>query len=83
MDRPTGVFTRLLYRALYLRVKAIDIDRQFHIPIGHTIGIDRQFHVPIGHSIRYRSIECDIRIVRTIPYCADLSEPIGRRNRYR
>ena len=54
VDRPTGVFTRLLYRALYLLVKAIDIDRQFHIPIGQTIGIDRQFHVPIGHSKRYR-----------------------------
>ena len=32
------------------------------------IGIDRQF---------------DISIARTIAYCADLSEPIGRRNRYR
>ena len=27
--------------------------------------------------------QCDIPIVRTIAYCADLSEPIGRRNRYR
>ena len=25
--RPTGVFNRLLYRALYLPVKAIDVDR--------------------------------------------------------
>ena len=58
VDRPTGVFNtgRLLYRALYLLVKAIDIDRQFHIPIGQTVGIDRQFNVPIGHNIRYRSI---------------------------
>ena len=55
VDRPTGVFNRLLYRALYLLVKAIDIDRQFHIPIGQAIGIDRQFHVPIGHSNRFWS----------------------------
>ena len=40
VDR-AGVFNRLLYRALYLLVKAIDIDRHFHIPIGQTIGIDR------------------------------------------
>ena len=53
VDAPTGVFNRLLYRALY---QAIDIDRQFHIPIGQTTGIDRQFNVPIGHSNRYRSI---------------------------
>ena len=38
VDRPTGVFNRLLYRALYILVKAIDFDRQFHIPIGQTIG---------------------------------------------
>ena len=55
VDRPTGVFNRLLYGALYLLVKATDLDRQFHIPIGQTIGIDRQ-NVPIGHSNRYRSI---------------------------
>ena len=55
VDRPTGVFSRLLYRALYLQVKAIYNDQQFHIPIDQTIGIDRQFHVPIGHSNRYRS----------------------------
>ena len=55
---PTGVFNRLSYRALYLLVKAVDIDRQFHIPISQTIGIDRQFHVPIGHSNRYRSTMC-------------------------
>ena len=31
VDRPTGVFNRLLYRDLFVLVKAIDIDRQFHI----------------------------------------------------
>ena len=82
VDRPTGEFNRLLYRALYLLVKAIDIDRQFDIPIGQTIGIDRQFHVPIGHSVTGIDRQCDILIV-TIANCADLSEPIGRRNRYR
>ena len=54
VDRPTGVFNRLLYRALYLLVKATDVDRQFHVPIG-AVSIDRPFHVPIGHSNRYRS----------------------------
>ena len=43
----------LLCRALYLLLIALDIDRQFHIPIGQTIGVDRHFHVPIGHSSTY------------------------------
>ena len=50
VHRPTGVLNRLMYRALYLTVIAIDINRLFHTPVGQTIGIDRQFHVPIGHS---------------------------------
>ena len=34
----------------------ISIDNfTWHMPIGQTIGIDRQFHVPIGHSNKYRS----------------------------
>ena len=38
VDRPTDVINRLLHRASYLLVKAIDIDRQFYMPIGQTIG---------------------------------------------
>ena len=38
VDRTTGVFNRLLYRALYLLVNVIDIDRQFYMPIGQRIG---------------------------------------------
>ena len=39
--------------------------------------------MPIGHSNRYRStLNCDIPIVRTT-YCGNLSEPIGRSDRYR
>ena len=30
-----------MYRALYLLVKTIDIDRPLHIPIGRTIGGDQ------------------------------------------
>ena len=59
---------RQLCRDSYLLLIAIDIDRPFHKPIITVIGIDRQ---------------CDITIVRTIAYCADLSEPIDRGNRYR
>ena len=67
VDRPTGVFNRLLYRALHLLVKAIDAGRQFHIRIGQTVGryrstISRTYwsqnvsiHVAIGNSNRYRS----------------------------
>ena len=55
MDGPIGVFNIPLSRALYLLVKATEIDRQFYIPIGQTIGIDRQFHVSLGHSNRYQS----------------------------
>ena len=44
------------------------IDRQFTRLQVTVIGIHRQ---------------CDIPIVRTIDYSADLSEPIGRRNSYR
>ena len=36
VDRPTGVFNRLLYRALYLLVKATDIDRRYDIRIGRA-----------------------------------------------
>ena len=46
---------RQLYRALFILLIGIDIDRPFHIPIGQTIGIDRHFHVPIGDSNVYRS----------------------------
>ena len=73
---------RVLYWAWYLLVKAIDTHRQFHIPVGQTIGIDRQFHVPIGHRNRCRSTMWQ-PIVRTIAYCTVLSEPIGLRSRYR
>ena len=38
VDRQTGLFNQLFYRAFNLLVKATDVYRQFHIPIGETIG---------------------------------------------
>ena len=37
VDKPTSEFLRLLYRALYQLVKAMDVDRQFDIPIWSNI----------------------------------------------
>ena len=86
IDCCTGLYT-------YWSKQQMPIDNFTYLLVKQQVGIDRQFHVPIGHRThRFTWLlvtvigidpQCDIPIVRAIAYCADLSEPIGRRNRYR
>ena len=53
VDRPTGVFNRLLYRDLYLLLKQdISIDNFTYLLVKQQVDIDRKFHV---HWSQYQS----------------------------